>query len=94
MFILIISPGISIVNRTLLFITQNDKTTLFIIDVPVIEKENNEQVYSTMPLGMIVVRDDYFIKVSLKQNRVVSELEKGKEKNNIISILKKIIKDV
>ncbi len=65
---------------------EDDNTTLFIIDVPVIEKENNEQVYSTMPLGMIVVRDDYFITVSLKTNRVVSELEKAK--NNIITYKK------
>ena len=65
---------------------EDDNTTLFIIDVPVIEKENNEQVYSTMPLGMIVVRDDYFITVSLKSNRVVSELEKTK--NNIITYKK------
>ncbi len=57
---------------------EDDNTILFIIDVPVIEKENNEQVYSTMPLGMIVVKDDYFITVSLKQNKVVSELEKVK----------------
>ena len=69
-------------------IEEDDNTTLFIIDVPIIEKENNEQVYSTMPLGMIVVRDDYFITVSLKQNRVISELEKTKEKNNIITYKK------
>ena len=41
-----------------------------------------------MPLGMIVVRDDYFITVSLKQNRVISELEKSKAKNNIITYKK------
>ena len=69
-------------------IEEDDSTILFIIDVPIIEKENNEQVYSTMPLGMIVVRDDYFITVSLKQNRVISELEKTKEKNNIITYKK------
>jgi len=67
---------------------EDDNTTLFIIDVPIIEKESNEQVYSTMPLGMIVVRDDYFITVSLKQNRVISELEKTKQKNNIITYKK------
>ena len=67
-------------------IEEDDNTILFIIDVPIIEKENNEQVYSTMPLGMIVVRDDYFITVSLKSNRVVGELEKSK--NNIITYKK------
>ena len=66
-------------------IEEDDNTVLFIVDVPVIEKENNEQVYSTMPLGMIVVRDEYFITVSLKSNRVISELEKSK---NIISYKK------
>ncbi len=66
----------------------DDNTTLFIIDVPIMEKENNEQVYSTMPLGMIIVRDDYFITVSLKQNKVISELEKNKTKNNIITYKK------
>lgn len=67
-------------------IEEDDNTILFIIDVPIIEKENNEQIYSTMPLGMIVVKDDYFITVSLKSNRVVSELEKNK--NNIITYKK------
>lgn len=66
----------------------DDNTILFIIDVPIIEKESNEQVYTTMPLGMIVVRDDYFITVSLKQNKVISELEKNKIKNNIITYKK------
>lgn len=67
---------------------EDDGTTLFIIDVPVIEKEDKEEVYSTMPLGMIVVRDDYFITVSLKQNRVITELEKNKTKNTIITYKK------
>lgn len=67
---------------------EDDATTLFIIDVPVIEKEDKEEVYSTMPLGMIVVRDDYFITVSLKQNRVITELEKSKTKNTIITYKK------
>lgn len=66
-------------------IDDDDKTVLFIIDVPIMEKENDEKVYSTMPLGMIVVRDDFIITVSLKQNRVISELEKSK---NIITYKK------
>lgn len=67
---------------------EDDDTTLFIVDVPVIEKEDKEEVYSTMPLGMIVVRDDYFITVSLKQNRVIAELEKNKTKNTTITYKK------
>lgn len=63
-----------------------DNTILFLIDVPIIEKENNEQIYSTMPLGMLVVRDDFFITISLKSNKVVNELEKNK--NNVITYKK------
>ena len=59
-------------------IEDDDKTILFIVDVPIMEKQNDEKVYSTMPLGMIVVRDDFIITVSLKQNRVISDLEKNK----------------
>lgn len=67
---------------------EDDDTILFIIDVPIMEKENNEEIHSTMPLGMIVVRDDYFITVSLKQNRIITELEKSKTKNTIVTYKK------
>lgn len=69
-------------------IEEDDNTVLFIIDVPIMEKENNEEVHSTMPLGMIVVRDDYFITVSLKPNKIISELEKSKNKNSTITYKK------
>lgn len=69
-------------------IEEDDNTILFIIDVPIMEKENNEEIHSTMPLGMIVVRDDYFITVSLKQNKIISELEKDKNKNIAITYKK------
>lgn len=67
---------------------EDDDTTLFIIDVPVMEKENNEEIHSTMPLGMIVVRDDYFVTVSLKSNRIISEFEKNKMRNSIVTYKK------
>ena len=60
-------------------IDEDEKTILFIVDVPVIEKEDKEKVYSTMPIGMLVVRDDFFITISLKQNKVISDLEKLKD---------------
>ena len=34
-----------------------------------------------MPLGMIVVRDDFFITVSLRKNKVIEDFEKMKIKN-------------
>ncbi len=57
-----------------------DDMTLFVIDVPVIEENNKEKSYTTMPLGLIVVRDEYFISVSLKKNRIIESFEKGKVK--------------
>ena len=70
-------------------VEEDDNTILFIVDVPIIEKENNEDIHSTMPVGMIVVRDDYFITVSLKQNKIISELEKSRTKNNSLITYKK-----
>lgn len=67
---------------------EDDDTTLFIIDIPIMEKENNEEIHSTMPLGMIIVRDDYFITVALKQNKIISELEKSKAKNSVVTYKK------
>ena len=60
---------------------EDDNTILFIIDVPVIEKNEDNEVYTTIPLGMIVVRDDFFITVSLRKNKIVEDFEKKKIKN-------------
>ncbi len=57
-----------------------DDMTLFVIDVPIIEENNKEKSYATMPLGLIVVRDEYFISVSLKRNRIIESFEKGRVK--------------
>lgn len=57
-----------------------DDMTLFVIDVPVIEEDKEGKSYSTMPLGLIVVRDEFFISVSLKKNRIIEAFEKGRVK--------------
>ena len=57
---------------------ENDDTILFVIDVPIIEKGEENDIYTTMPLGMIIVRDDFFITVSLKKNKVIEDFEKKK----------------
>ena len=51
------------------------------LDVPIIEKGEDNDIYTTMPLGMIVVRDDFFITVSLRKNKVIEDFEKRKIKN-------------
>lgn len=60
---------------------EDDNTTLFIVDVPIIEKNEESEFYTTMPLGMIVVRDDFFVTVSLRKNKIIENFEKGKIKN-------------
>ena len=59
---------------------EDDNTILFVIDVPIIEKSEDNDIYSTMPLGIIVVRDDFFITVSLRKNKVIEDFEKRKIK--------------
>ena len=60
---------------------EDDNTTLFVVDVPVIEKSEENDIYATMPLGMIVVRDDFFVTVSLRKNKVIEDFTKNKIKN-------------
>ncbi len=59
----------------------DDDTILFVIDVPIIEKNDENYIYTTMPLGMIVVRDDYFITASLRKNQIIEDFEKQKVKD-------------
>lgn len=55
---------------------EDDGTILFIIDVPIIEKENDVEIYTTMPVGVIFVRDEYIITVSLKENDIIKKMER------------------
>ena len=64
-------------------IEEDDGTILFIIDTPIIEIESGAKVYSTMPIGVIFVRDDYIITVSLTKNPILEDLSKKKMKNII-----------
>ena len=60
---------------------EDDGTILFVVDVPIKEKSEENDIYTTMPLGMIVVRDDFFITVSLRKNKVIEDFEKLKINN-------------
>ena len=55
----------------------DDDTILFVVDVPVIEKGEENEIYSTIPLGMIVVRDEFFLTVSLRKNKIIESFEKN-----------------
>ena len=60
---------------------EDDNTTLFVVDVPIVEKTEENEIYTTMPLGMIVVRDDFFLTVSLRKSKIIESFEKRKIKN-------------
>ena len=62
---------------------EDDGTILFILDVPIIEKDQDSEIYTTMPVGLIVVRDDYFITVSLKKNKIIGNIERNMNKKVI-----------
>lgn len=64
-------------------VEDDDNTILFIIDTPIMEIEFGAKVYSTMPIGVIFVRDDYIITVSLSKNPIMEELTKKKNRNMI-----------
>lgn len=59
---------------------EDDDTVLFIIDVPIKEKEQEREIYTTMPIGIIVVRDDFVITVSLKELELIEDFALGKVK--------------
>ena len=60
---------------------EDEGTVLFVIDVPIIEKEGDLYTYSTMPLGIIIVRDDYIVTVSLRKSIVIEKFIKSKVKS-------------
>ena len=63
-------------------VEDEDDTILFIIDIPVIEKsQSGGYMYATMPIGMIVVRDDFFITVTLRECSLIKKFETGKVKS-------------
>lgn len=58
-----------------------DNQILFIIDVPIIEDIKDDKTYTTMPLGILIVGDDYVVTVSLRRNKVVDAFEKNRIKS-------------
>lgn len=51
-----------------------DDQTLIVIDLPTVEKKDGEiEGFTTIPIGMIVVRDDYFITVCTAESPILKE---------------------
>ena len=64
-------------------VEEDDNTTLFIVDIPIREREGDSLIYTTMPIGIIFVRDDYLITVSIKENSIIQDLMKNNMRNII-----------
>lgn len=55
-------------------IDTDEENVLIAIDVPITEFRDKKKVYSTIPLGMILVRDDYFVTISQSRIDVINEV--------------------
>lgn len=59
-----------------------DDQTLILIDIPVIDNNDGGIIgFSTIPLGMLVVRDDYFITICTHDTPILNEFIDCKVKN-------------
>lgn len=77
-----------------------DETVLIVVDSPVTEMSKKQKIYTTMPLGMILVRDDIFITISQTKINAVSEflkenkiLETNKKSKFVFQILFQVAED-
>lgn len=55
-------------------IDTEDDQVLVSINVPVLEKVSKRKTYTTLPLGMIIVRDEYFITVSTEKLDILDKI--------------------
>ncbi len=61
-------------------IDSEDDTTLIIIDVPVVERVSGNITYSTMPIGIMITKNNV-ITVSLKESTILTEFSEGVVRN-------------
>ncbi len=81
----------------------DDDQTLIVVDIPCIEKDRGDNVYTTVPLGMLIVRDDYFVTISVanvpflsrfyKDNRNKTNIQTYKKSRFVFQILYKIAQE-
>ena len=57
-----------------------DGLTHVIVDIPVLVREEDQLVYDTIPLGMLM-HPDYFITTCLRPNPILGEFERGTVRN-------------
>lgn len=61
-------------------IETEDGHTFLIFDVPYVERDKEDIIYATMPIGVVVV-PDHVITISLKDNPVIMDFSQGVVKN-------------
>ncbi len=61
-------------------VEKENGTLLIIIDIPILNTDDGTSTFDTIPLGMIVVQDDYFITVCLKENPILNEFANNRIK--------------
>ena len=59
----------------------NDESVLIVVDSPVTENLEKEKLYTTIPLGIIHIRDDIFITISQAKINAVEILLRNNQKN-------------
>lgn len=80
----------------------SEENVLIVVDSPVCEISNKAKIYTTMPIGMILVRDDIFVTISqykigaveeLLKPSFINDLETHKKSKLVFQILFKIAQD-
>lgn len=62
-------------------VEKDNGTLLIIVDIPVLNTDDEfSTTFDTFPLGMIVVNDDYFVTVCLKENPIIQEFADNRVK--------------
>lgn len=61
-------------------IDSEDDTTLIIMDMPVVEKASGSISYSTMPIGIMITKNNV-ITVSVKESTILTEFSEGVVRN-------------
>ncbi len=60
-----------------------DDQALIIVDIPIYEAPDDvsDEAFSTLPFGMLVVRDDYFITICSRENPIINDFVDCKIRN-------------
>ena len=61
-------------------IDEEEGVKMLLLDVPVYETKNGIKAITTLPLGILVVRNDYIVTVSLQRYSIIDDFAKGRVK--------------